>query len=63
MEQQEGYFKHNQTGVPSHFEARAFDGKRVRKAIQRRTIDYNAVFLRYCEVKKKRKGTEKEKEC
>ncbi|OAJ39775.1 hypothetical protein BDEG_23597 [Batrachochytrium dendrobatidis JEL423] len=27
-----------------------FDGKRVRKAIQRRTVDYNSVLMRYWEV-------------
>ncbi|KAI9364402.1 WD40-repeat-containing domain protein [Zopfochytrium polystomum] len=26
-----------------------FDGKRMRKAIQRRTVDYNSVFIRYLE--------------
>ncbi|KAH6582238.1 hypothetical protein BASA50_008024 [Batrachochytrium salamandrivorans] len=28
-----------------------FDGKRVRKAIQRRTVDYNSVLMRYWEIR------------
>lgn len=33
---------------PAHLsESRGFDGKRVRKAIQRRTIDYNSVIIRH----------------
>lgn len=35
---------------PQHLsDSRGFDGKRVRKAIQRRTIDYNSVIIRYLE--------------
>jgi hypothetical protein len=37
---------------PAHLsESRGFDGKRVRKAIQRRTVDYNSVLIRHLEVR------------
>lgn len=37
---------------PQHLsESRGFDGKRVRKAIQRRTIDYNSTILRHLEMR------------
>jgi polyadenylation factor subunit 2 len=37
---------------PQHLsESRGFDGKRIRKAIQRRTVDYNSDILRYFETK------------
>lgn len=37
---------------PQHLsESRGFDGKRVRKAIQRRTIDYNSTILRQLEMR------------
>ncbi len=28
-----------------------FDGKRMRKPVQRRTVDYNSVMMQYLEVK------------
>ena len=35
---------------PQHLsESRGFDGKRVRKAIQRRTIDYNSTLMKLLE--------------
>ena len=37
---------------PTHLsESRGFDGKRVRKAIQRRTIDYNALIVRHLQLR------------
>jgi hypothetical protein len=30
-----------------------FDGKRMRKPIQRKTVDYNSVIVNYVEVSKK----------
>jgi len=42
----------NRQMVYNAFTARAiFDGKRTRKAIQRRTIDYNSSIFRNLEVK------------
>jgi hypothetical protein len=36
---------------PQHLsESRGYDGKRIRKAIQRRTVDYNSDILRYIQV-------------
>lgn len=37
---------------PAHLsESTKFDGKRVRKAIQRRTVDYNSLLMRHLELR------------
>jgi hypothetical protein len=52
MQSDNQYKQRNVGGFnPQHLsESRGFDGKKVRRAIQRRTVDYNSTILRYLEV-------------
>ncbi|KAI8614129.1 hypothetical protein BC830DRAFT_1128995 [Chytriomyces sp. MP71] len=42
------------SGDREYQHSNTFDGKRMRKAIQRRTIDYNSVVFKHLEVNKRR---------
>ena len=50
---QQEYKQRNVGGFnPQHLsDSKGFDGKKVRRAIQRRTVDYNPTILRYLEMR------------